>query len=144
MAALNNYIALDRSGRNTLDTMMADIRGCSQVTAITPSSSTTFLNLSEVNFLSQEGTNLIYSFNSSTKTLTRTYDGVTRTLLTNCTGSFDLYSHSLMSNSWDQYTNAANLDVCKVVRVQWTSTRTLLGSIANTEDIVTAKILMRN
>jgi len=142
MAALNNYIALDRSGRRALDMMMADIRGSSRVTSTIPSSGPPFTSLSAVSFLDQDNIPLTYAFTSGT--LTRTHNGLTQTLLTSCVGSFDLFSHSLQANSWNQYNNSANLGVCKVVQVRWTCTRTLLGTIANTEDIVTAKILMRN
>jgi len=142
MAALNNYIALDRSGRNSLDTLMTDIRAATEVTSTTPSG--TYANLSSVSFVDLDGTFLTYTFDSTARTLERTQNGLTQMLLTNCVGNFDLFMHSLQPNSWTQYSNAVNRADCKVVQVRWTCTRTLLGTIANTEDIVTAKILMRN
>jgi hypothetical protein len=148
MGALNNYVALDRRGRSTLDLMMSDIRGCSEITSATPSG--TYSNLTSITFRTQPGGILTYEFDPDLLTLTRT-DNLTNSmmLLTNCTGGFDIFLSALKTNSWNQYDTAAQLSDCKVVKVNWSSYRTLwagstTNNISHTEDIVTARILMRN
>lgn len=141
-AALNNYTALNRDGRRALDTLMADIRSFRVVTNATPSA--TYSNLSSVTFVDLDDVSTTYEFHSATRTLVRTVDsGSPMILVTNCTGAFDLFQHTLKSNSWEQYENPATFNECKVVQVRWSAVRTLVGR-TNSEDIVTAKILMRN
>lgn len=137
---LNNYVALDRDGRRSLDMFMSDIRACRAVTSVTPSGS--YTNLTSVTFTDRSYADLTYSFASNR--LSRITASGTETLMTNCSGYFDLYQPGLIENSWNQYTNAQTLGDCKVILVKWRAIRTLLGSITNSEDIVTAKVLMRN
>jgi Tfp pilus assembly protein PilW len=146
VTGLHNYVALDRDGRRALDSLTADVRSCRGVSAASPSG--TYTNLTSVTFTSREYTDLTYEFGSNT--LTRTENGSTTMLMTNCVGFFNLYQPGLQPNSWTQYTNAQTLGDCKVVMVRWTANRSFLrntnnsGGITNTEDIVTAKVLMRN
>ena len=151
-AALANYVDLDNRSRGALDRMSKEIR---QVDCVTNSATATLPSGQVVtNRLVLSGTDadgsaytLTYDYDSATQTLVRTkaggsYPG-TNTLLTGCTYlNFGMYQRVPKMNSFDQF-DAADLATCKVVQLDWICSRKIFNRTANTENIESAKVVIR-
>jgi type II secretory pathway component PulJ len=135
LAALTNYADLDRYSRTAVDKLSQDIR---QATALVAFTST------ELEFNASNGrSNVTYTFNPDTRQLVRRSGNNREVLLQECDSlTFTVYGRNNVSNSWDQFvvTNAAG---AKLIKLNWTCSRTILGQALNTESIQTAKIVMR-
>ena len=135
LAALTNYADLDRYSRTAVDKLSEDIR---QATALVAFTST------ELEFNASRGrSNITYTFNPDTRQLVRRSGNNREVLLQECDSlTFTVYGRNNVSNSWDQFvvTNAAG---AKLIKLNWTCSRTILGQALNTESIQTAKIVMR-
>jgi len=151
-AALANYVDLDNRSRGALDRMSKEIR---QVDCVTGSASATLPSGQVVtNRLVLSGTEtdgsayiLTYDYNPTTQTLVRTKEGGsypgTNTLLTGCTYlNFGMYQRVPKMNSFDQF-DAADLATCKVVQLDWICSRKIFNKTANTENIESAKVVIR-
>ena len=132
--AMTNYTELDRTSKYTLDVMSKDVR---QARAMTAYSTT---NIAMTNLT---GTAYSYVYNSTAKTLTRTFGGSSKVLLTSCDKlSFSIYQRNPSNNF--QFYPTASLAQAKLVDVNWKCSRQIKGQSVNTESIQTAKIVMRN
>lgn len=132
--ALGNYADLDRCSRLAVDTMTADIRQAKVLTSY----ATNHLVFTDIT----NGT-FSYNWDPDAQTLTRTYNGESRVLLTRCSSLKFNISQRTPSNDFvfwpaDAVTNA------KMIHVTWTCSRPILGQPVNTESVQTAKIAMRN
>ena len=87
--------------------------------------------------------NIVYTFSPITKTLSRREGNNTEILLRECDSlTFTVYGRNNVSNTWDQFvvTNAAG---AKLIKLNWTCSRSILGQAVNTESVQTAKIVLR-
>lgn len=135
-AALANYVDLDTYSRNALDTMSREIRQTRRLV----SGTTTRLE-----FEDYDGRPLIYNYNSSTRLLTRTRDGVTDSepLLKECNFlRFSMFQRNPINGQYDQYATS-DPDQCKLVQLRWVCSRDLISSRWNTESVQSAKIVIR-
>ena len=134
-AAITNYADLDRQSRNALDQMSWKIRNATALTAYTTNALT---------FTYPSSGSLSYSYSSSTKQLTETFNGVNTILLSNCYAlEFAVYQRTVVSNTFDQYTTTTPSSV-KVIQVSWQCQKSILGSLINSESVQSAKVVMRN
>jgi len=135
LAALSNYADLDRFSRGAVDKLSQDIRQSTQLISFTTT---------ELEFNSSRGrSNITYTYNPDSKTLVRRQGSNREVLLQECDSlTFTVYGRNNVSNSWDQFvvTNAAG---AKLIKLNWTCSRTILGQAVNTESVQTAKIVMR-
>jgi type II secretory pathway component PulJ len=135
LAALTNYADLDRYSRTAVDKLSQDIRQATELISFTTT---------ELEFNSSRGrSNITYTFYPDSRTLVRRQGDNRETLLQECDAlTFTVYGRNNVSNSWDQFmvTNAAG---AKLIKLNWTCSRTILGQAVNTESIQTAKIVMR-
>jgi len=135
LAALTNYADLDRYSRTAVDKLSQDIRQATDLVSFTST---------ELQFNSSRGrSNITYTFNPDTRQLVRRSGNNREVLLQECDSlTFTVYGRNNVSNSWDQFvvTNAAG---AKLIKLNWTCSRTSLGQALNTESIQTAKIVMR-
>ncbi len=135
LAALSNYADLDRFSRGAVDKLSQDIRQATQLISFTTT---------ELEFNSSRGrSNITYTYYPDSKTLVRRQGRDRETLLQECDAlTFTVYGRNNVSNSWDQFvvTNAAG---AKLIKLNWTCSRTILGQAVNTESVQTAKIVMR-
>ena len=133
-AAFYNYVDLDDYNRIAMDTLTRDLRQCNRVTACTSTSLTVE---------DYDGASIVYAWNSTTRRLTRTKGTATKTLLKECdTLTFAIAQRNPINGSYDVYP-AASPDTAKVVNVAWNCSRTILGRKANTENVQTARIVIR-
>lgn len=132
--AMSNYSQLDQKSRQALDILTRDIRQAKSLS----SWSATNLNgtsITDVGFS--------YLYNPTKGTLTRTFAGATKTLLTDCDSlTFAVYQRTPTNNF--QFYKTTSPAEAKLVDVNWKCSRKILGEKVNTETIQTAKIVIRN
>ncbi len=135
LAALSNYADLDRYSRTAVDKLSQDIRQSSELVSFTAT---------ELQFNSAHGrSNITYTYYPDSRTLVRRQGPNRETLLKECDSlTFTVYGRNNVSNTWDQFvvTTAAG---AKLIKLNWTCSRTILGQAVNTESVQTAKIVMR-
>jgi Tfp pilus assembly protein PilW len=133
-AALFNYVDLDDVNRIAMDTLTRDVRQSNKVTGSTTNS----LTLED-----SDGSPIVYSYSPTTKVLTRSKNGVGKTILTECTKlNFNLGQRNTSTGGYDVYP-AATPATCKVVNVSWMCSRSIFGRAENTESVQTARIVIR-
>jgi len=133
VATMANYDELDRQSQNTLDNMSYRIRSASRLISY---------STNQITF-SYNGGTLSYTYSPLTKKLTQNLNGVTRTMLEDCTAlRFHVFQRSVVSNSFNQYVANGTNDA-KVVLMEWTCSKTVMGK-ATTEAGQSARIILRN
>jgi Tfp pilus assembly protein PilW len=135
-AALTNYVDLDRHSRDALDQMVSKIR---QATELTSYSS------NRLQFDYQKTNTLIYAYSPSAKTLTETFAGASKVLLTGCDQlNFYMFQRNTAGGTYDQFPATMTNNAAKLIQVSWVCSRTVLGTRINTESVQSAKIVIRN
>lgn len=132
LLGLYNYVDLSSANRLALDKMTREIRETQRLSAF----STNMLT-----FVDFDGKTLLYQYFPSERVLTRSKDGVNETLLTGCDNlTFTAFRRNTVQGTFDLGTT--NLDT-KVISVNWTCSRSILGARVNTEPVQSAKIVIR-
>lgn len=134
-AAYANYVELNEANRLAMDMITRDLRECMRVTGATTSS----LTLEDT-----DGTLIHYAHNATAKTVTRrkgTADP--KVILSGCESlRFRLLQRNPINGTYDVYPSATPA-TAKVVDVAWNCYREILGVKANTENVQTARIVIR-
>lgn len=145
--AMGNYVVLDAKSRNALDVLSRDIRQANSCS--TNSFSASNLTLLMVNPTNGQPYTVNYNYDTNAQAMTRTYrtaGGVqTAILLTNCTSfAFTYYQRNPTNGAWEAFPlDAGRADMCKLVQVDWVCARRLFGSLVNSENIESAKVVIR-
>lgn len=134
VVAIANYNDLNKSSRNTLDTMTRDLRNTAAVTFL----STNLITVS--NTISGDITSYSWSTN---ETLTRTFNGSSTVMLRGCDQLFFTGFQRNPTNNL-QFAQTATTSKIKLVSVSWHCSRKILGAKLNTESVQTAQICIRN
>jgi len=151
--SLLNYTDLDQYSRMALDLMVRDIRSSDGLAyagnAVTDTNGN-IIGYGQIILNNSGGSsNLSYTFDSASGGLWRTngVPGAAGTLvstnLIQCSNLvFSTYSDRTTNGTFDQFpeTNAPNV---RMIKVNWTCTRTILGQKMNTESVQSAKIVFR-
>ena len=133
-AAYANYVELNDANRLAMDTVTRDLRECNRVL----SAGTNFIYIE-----AGDGQPLLYSHVASTKTVRRWKNGVSKEILKGCESMrFQLLQRNPIGGSYDVYPTATPA-TAKVVDVAWNCSREILGIKANTENVQTARIVIR-
>ncbi len=144
-AAMGNYAQMSGKSRLALDVMSRDIRQATSLLACT-----TNLPVKSFTLATYDGNTpctVTYSWDSNARvaTCSRTINGQT-TLSTNLTGcdswNFFLYQRTPTNNY--VFYPTTNLTICKLINLSWKCSRTILGKKINTEDMMTAEVVLRN
>jgi hypothetical protein len=115
-----------------LDKMSQEIRQAQRLTGFTTN---------QLTFVDFDGKQLVYRYFPEQRVLKRSKDGVEETLLTECDNlTFTSFRRNTQQGTFDlATTNAAS----KVINVNWTCSRRILGARVNTEPVQSAKIVVR-
>jgi hypothetical protein len=150
--ALANYADLDNKSRNALDRMSQEIRQANEVTGYSTAQLSTGQVITNQLVLSGTGTGgaaytLTYNYDLAKQTLSRmkVEFGATNTivLLTGCYYfNFGMFQRNPVDGTYDQYP-VADPSTCKVVQLFWICSRNIFGETANTESIISAKVVIR-
>jgi Tfp pilus assembly protein PilW len=136
-AALVNYTELDKYSRNALDQMVYKIRQANELTSY---SSTKLV------FTFQVTNTLTYEYSPTYKTLTERVTGARdKVLLKGCDNlTFQVFQRNTAAGSYDQFPITLTNVAAKLVQLNWTCSRNVLGARVNTESVQSAKIVIRN
>jgi len=141
-AAMSNYAELSGKSRQSLDLLLRDIRQATNVVSIN-----TNLPIKSLTLATYDGT-VTYSWdsNASVLTTTKAYPSGTTIVQTNLTGceqwNFFLYQRT-PTNGYVFYPTT-DLRLCKLIEMSWKCSRTMLGKKVNSEEIMTAQVVIRN
>jgi Tfp pilus assembly protein PilW len=137
--AIGNYADLDRQSSNALNLMARDIRQTGGLTNFS-SSALWFTNMAD-------GKLLQYWWNADRQTLNYTNGstGDAGVLLKGCVAmNFSLFQRTPVSGTTMTFNTTTNASLAKVVVLEWVCRRTNFLSLANSESVQTAKIVLRN
>ncbi len=139
-AGMGNYAILTGQSRKSLDQMSRELRESTQVVAVYESVSTKRLTVTN-RFL---GSAITYTWDADSGLLTRARgQGPEEVCLSGCDEwDFTMYQRT-PTNNWSFYPTTS-LPLCKLINMRWKCSRTLLGQKVNTENVVTAQIVLRN
>ena len=134
-AGLANYAALNSESVVALDQMTRDIR---QAVAL--------VGFSTNQVVFNDGTNkppLYFTYLPTQRVLVRTQGNDRKVLLRECDSlQFSIFQRTLIPGTYDQYV-AATTNNCKVVMVNWSCSRKILGTKVNSDSAQMAKIVIR-
>jgi Tfp pilus assembly protein PilW len=134
-AALGNYVELDKRSRNTLDRMTQIIRESDGILS--------WGNHELV--LSYNAQPLSFTYTPGDKRLVMTEtNGAQRALLEGCDYlDFQIFQRTSVAGVYDQYPVTADEAAAKIVQISWVCSRSLIGSLINSESVQSAKIVIR-
>jgi len=146
--ATANYASLDIQSRNALDRISREIRNA---TALSDFSTNNPQFLLLVNANNASSATITYDAGSGTLTLARSGEPA-QTLLTGCDSfSFQLFGRipviTATNISFGASTNSSGLvdkNYCKIINLNWSCSRTILGSKLHTEVSQGAQVMLRN
>ena len=134
--ALSNYSILDQQNREAVDLITREVRQANWV-----SSFNNTLNRQLV-LVDGDRNTVTYTFNRYTQQLTRTKNGQTQVLLNDCSLiNFNLGMRPPSDNFG--YYPTVDVNKAKIVDLTWKTSRMLPGSVVNSENIQTARIVIR-
>jgi hypothetical protein len=134
-AGILNYVEMNNASKLALDRMTQDIRSASRLKKFDPE---------ELTFEEVDGSTLKFEYKPGKGTLTRIKKGSKEVLLTGCDSlRFSIFQHDPIAGS-HEFPPTDDPDACKLVQVQWTSSRRLTGDSFNTENVRSARIVIRN
>jgi len=137
---MSNYSSLTSQSRQSMDSMSKDIRQATQIVSYTNTPAAKSLTLSNA----FSGISEVYTWDSNSCNLVCQKTGQSaRTNLTGCDSwDFSLFQRN-PTNNWT-FVSTTDLGLCKLINMTWKCSRSILGAKLNTEDLVTAEIVLRN
>jgi hypothetical protein len=142
MASMYSYSLLDQYNRQTMDQITREIRQSKNVLAFTTNS----ITILTANDDGTDGPQITYNFSPGTKKLLRSSsEGGSKLLLNNCSLlEFKLFTRC-PSNVFGVFPVAVNewSNTVKVLQLTWKTSITQPNNIANSENIQTARIVIR-
>ena len=137
---LGNYAELSNQSRLALDWLSRDVREATQVVSWQSNAASATLVLTNAN----KGIQTAYTWNTTNGILSCSRTGqANQTCLTGCDSwSFSFYQRN-PNNNWTFYP-ATNLAQCKLINMSWKCSRQVIGRKINTENLVTAQVVLRN
>ncbi len=130
---LFNYVDLDEANRLAMDQLTRDVRQSNGVQSFTTN------NL----VLLDSGGNITYTYDTAARTLTRSQNGVSKTVVGECDKlNFVIGQRNPVNASYDVFP-AATAATAKVINVSWSCSRKVLGIKEDTESVQTARIVIR-
>lgn len=139
--AMGNYASLDARNRLALDKMSRDIRQATEVTIFEPEGLVRRLKLTNA----LTGGTLEYTWYAEDRMLYCDTDGEPAVYLTECDDwSIAMYRRNPQPNTTNLFFLTADKRLCKMVEMNWTCSRTLLGKKFQTESVQSARMVLRN
>jgi len=136
-ASLANYAELDKINRIAMDTVTKEIRQARLVTDVTSNS---------ISIINGDDTAVTYRFETLDQRFVRTTADTSKVLVSDCSLlNFEVYQRNNIAGTWDQYPVATHdwSEYVKVIRLTWKAYRPVPGGPGVSENIQTAKIIIR-
>ena len=144
-AAMDNFTQMSGKSRLSLDLMSRDIRQAVNVLSYNTNLPVKSLSLATYDGNSPCTATFYWDSTSGLLTSVRTVNGgtTTRTLLTGCDQwNFAFYQRT-PTNAYAFYTTT-DRRLCKLIEMSWKCSRTILGKKMNSEEVMTAQVVLRN
>lgn len=134
-ASMANYTDMNADSTRALDRMTSEIRKADYLLSYDPQ---------QLVFHDGPGKPpLVFAYQPDRRTVLRVQGAETNVLLSDCDSlRFTIFQRTPKAGTYDQYPVAVVTN-CKVVQVEWSSSRSLLAAKANTEEVQSAKIVLR-
>ena len=133
--AMANYADFNRRSRTASDFLSRDIRCAPSVVSMTNN---------QIVLSASDGTNISYTYDSTSRTVTRVKGNDSRVLLRNVAWvAFALYQAPATNAAYNVFSTATAASA-KLVGFQWSCAQLLVGPESNSEDVQTAIVSMRN
>lgn len=143
MASMYSYSVLDQYNRQAMDQLTREIRQSKKVLAYTTNS----ITILTANDDGSTGPTVTYSFNPTSRKMLRTSsDGTSRLLLNNCSLlQFDLFTRCPSNGMFGVFPVAVDnwSNTVKVLQLTWKTSISQPSGIANSENVQTARIVIR-
>ncbi len=137
---LGNYADLSNESRLALDRMSRDLREATQVTGWQTNAAGAILTVTN----SLKGVQTSYTWDASTGVIYCSQTGqADKAYLTGCDFWTCSFYQRTPNNNWTFYP-ANNLSACKLINMSWKCSRSVAGRRRNTENMVTAQVVLRN
>jgi prepilin-type N-terminal cleavage/methylation domain-containing protein len=137
-ASLANYAELDKINRNAMDNLTMEIRQAKLVTDVQSNS---------FSLINGDNVSVTYWFNPTAKQFIRSAsDGSSKVLISSCALiNFEVFQRNNIAGTWDQYPIATNnwSEYVKVIQLTWKAARAIPGGPGVSENVQTAKIVIR-
>jgi type II secretory pathway pseudopilin PulG len=137
-ASLANYAELDKINRNAMDYLTQEIRQAKLVTDVQSNS---------FSIINGDNVSVTYWFNPTLKQFIRSSsDGGSRVLISSCALiNFEVFQRNNIAGTWNQYPVATNnwSEYVKVIQLTWKAARKIPGGPGVSENVQTAKIIIR-
>ncbi len=139
-AGMGNYAILTGQSRKSLDEMSRELREATEVVAAQPTGTAKSLTVKSA----YSSVTTTYNWDASTGLLSRSRNnGAAEVCLSGCDAwEFTMYQRT-PTNGWSFYPTT-DYQLCKLINMNWKCSRTILGQRVNTENVVTAQIVLRN
>jgi hypothetical protein len=140
--SMANYTSMDSQSRQSMDLMLREMRQASQVLGCQNTGTTQWLTLVSTN--PAPAITNTFTWDSVAGTISWDKTGLgSRTVLTGCSRwSYNFFSRVPGSNY--VFTPTADLTACKLIQMSWTCVRSNTFTPVNSENIVTAEVVLRN
>jgi type II secretory pathway pseudopilin PulG len=143
MASMYSYALLDAYNRQAMDLLTSEIRQAKRVLAYTTNS----ITIQTANADGNDGPRVTYSFNGASQKMVRTStDGTSKALLNNCTLlQFQLFTRCPSNGQYGIFPVAVDnwSNTVKVLQLSWKTRVVQPSGIANSENVQTARIVIR-
>jgi prepilin-type N-terminal cleavage/methylation domain-containing protein len=142
MASMYNYSVLDQRNRQAMDLLTREIRQSKKVLDFKTNS----ITILAANDDGSTGPVVTYKFVPTTKKMLRTSGGTSNVLLDNCNLlSFQLFTRCPSNEVFGSFPVAINnwSNTVKVLQLSWKTSMALPSGIVNSENIQTARIVIR-
>lgn len=134
--ALSNYSILDQQNREVIDLITREVRQANSVTSFAND------HTRQLTLVDGDRNTVTYNFNGYRQQMTRTKSGTTSVLLENCS-LINFHLGMRPPNTNYGYYATSDINKAKIVDFTWKTSRSLPGGLANTENIQTARIVIR-
>jgi len=139
-AGLGNYAILTGQSRLSLDQMSREIRESTHLLDCNATGTSRWITLSNA----YTSSIITYSWDATSGILRSQKTGeAERVRLTGCDQWDISFYQRTPSTNWTFYSTANN-GLCKLVNMNWKCSRSILGKKINTENVVTAQVVLRN
>ena len=134
-ADIANYSDLNSRSINALDRLTKEIRQSSGLLSYSPT---------EITVTNGPGKpNTVYTYLPASREVARLEGGTTTVLLRQCDSvEFRMYQRTPKPGGYEQY-ETTDPRSCKVVTVKWLCSRKVLGARRNTDEVQTARVVIR-
>jgi hypothetical protein len=143
MGSMYSYALLDANNRKAMDQITREIRQSNKVLGFTTNS----ITIQTADLTGANGPVVTYSFSPSVKKMLRSSsDGTSSTLLDNCSLlSFQMFTRCPSNGVFGIFPVATNnwQQTVKVLQLSWKTSIIQPSSVANSENIQTARIVIR-